>query len=294
MAKRSTSRKASKKKTYYPVSKVLALKPIANNKTEFEIRADQELCKANHRLYRQSRVYSCKINVSPTLDPNTNLEVFAIEPTWMAMNAYKRAYATFLDNSKEERSSTDARWNDFRVSADGGDGDQLVGVSKQDIGGNFGSYSEGEYLYSEVHDAAGNRKTFSWCGATSSVLFNIIDEYDLHANTSADPSNPIGAVPYDGLTDDLDAGQSDHLQSDGNNPPYGSSTLENDVLVKIGTLSANPQAQKLSTGYFDAPCGFILIKASQAVPFSSTTNELVTLVVKEGDYKGVHAMSMLE
>jgi len=292
MAKRSAKKKSAKK--YYPVSRILNLLPTTTNQDSFEIRADYELCKSNHRLYRQSRVYTVKLNLAPNYDPGTQFEVYAIEPTWMVMNAYKRAYETFLENSKEERSSTDARWNDFRVIADGGADGQLIAFSKQDVEGNFSQYSVGEYEYSEVHDAAGNTKRFSWMGAATSALFNIIDEYDLHANTSSNPSNPTNAVPYDGLEDDLDAGQSAHLQGDGNIPPYGSSSIENDILVKIATLSASPQAQKLSTGYFDAPCGFIFIKATAPVPVLADMNEVLTLVCKEGDYKGVHAMSMLE
>jgi len=258
------------------------------------IRADYELCKVNHRLYRQSRVYNLKLNLAPNFDPGTQLEVFAIAPTWMAMNAYKRAYETFLENSKEERSSTDARWNDFRVEAGAGQDSVLHGFTKGDIQGNFSQLSAGEFLDSEVHDSAGNTKRFSWMGTASSSLFNIIDEYDRHANTSSAPSNPTNEVPYDGLNDDRDAGQSAHLQGDGNNPPYAAASLDNDVLIKICTLSANPQAQKLSTGYFDAPCGLIFIKATQPIAQSATMNEVLTMVCKEGDYKGVHAMSMLE
>lgn len=293
MAKRS-AKKTNKKKTYFPVSRIHNLKPLQNNQTTFMIRADKALCVTNHRLYRQSRVYSVKLNLDPNFDPNTTLEVYAIDPTWASMNAYKRAYETFVTNSKEERSSTDARWNDFRVEPGFDAADELFPHRKQLVSGNHVTIPDGEYLYSEVHDVGGNVKRFSWSGSSSSSLFNIIDEYDLHANTDASPSSPVNGVPYDGLEDELDAGQSDHLQNDGNNPPYALSTLDNDVLTKITTLAANPQAQRLSTGYFDAPCGFILIKASAPVPLSATTLTTVTLVCKEGDYKGVHAMSMLE
>jgi len=300
MAKPSTKRKSSRKTTkkskkYYPSSKILNLIPAAGApRDSFEIRADHELSAANMRLYRQSRVYCLKLNLAPNFAANTQLEVYAINPTWMAMNAYKRAYETFVENSKEERSSTDARWNDFRVESGAGADGQLLGAQKQDVEGNFSLNSRGEYLYSEVHDSAGNTKKFSWMGTTASNLFNIIDEYDRHANTSNDPSNPTNEVPYDGLNDDRDAGQSAHLQGDGNQPPYPSTTLENDVLVKIATLSSNAQAQKLSTGYFDAPCGYVFVKSTTPIAVTADMSEVVTLVCKEGDYKGVHAVSMLE
>ena len=291
---RISKKRSSKTKKFYPAAKVINLLPEVNNQNSFLIRADHELSKINHRLYRQSRVYQLKLNLSPSFDPGTQVEVYAIAPTWMAMNAYKRAYETFLENSKEERSSTDARWHDFRVTFDGGQDNLLKGFTKSDVEGDYSKLSQGEYLPTEVHDSAGNTKTFSWMGTTASNRFNIIDEYDRHANTSLSPSNPTNEVPYDGLNDDRDAGQSAHLQGDGNEPPYASSTLDNDILVKIATLSANPQAQKLSTGFFDAPCGAILITTTQPIAQSAGMNEVVTLVCKEGDYKGVHAMNMLE
>ena len=44
----------------------------------------------------------------------------------------------------------------------------------------------------------------------------------------------------------------------------------------------------MSTGYFTAPCGFVVIYST-----SGNVGNL-TFEVKSGDYKGVHAPSMIE
>ena len=294
MAKKS-SRSGSK---HYPVHRKLNIRPLTNNSTRMEIRADYELSKANHRLYRQSRVYPCKVDISPNL-VGVTLEVYALSDTWMNCNAYQEAYDQFVKNSKEERSQgNDARWNDFRVQSGVTVDGLLSAGGVEDITatwavGNY--YPGGEYLYSEVHDVTGATKRFSWTGTGVATEYNIIDEYDNMANTDATPSNPINTVGYDGLEDEMDDGQKDHLQNDGNNPPYAASSLENVCFTKIATLSANagagPGGQRLSTGFFNAPCGLILVKSSGPIPINT---DFGTLEIKSGDYKGVHGDSMLE
>lgn len=281
-------------KKYYPAVRKMMLRPGTVNQTTHELNVDRELSKANHRLYRQSRVFNCKVDVRPSA-ANVTYDVYALAPSWMNMRAYQFAYDQFLKNSKEERSvGNDARWNDFRVQSGSSAGSDFQAGGFENFGTPFTAYPGGEYLYSEVHDALGNPKNFVWIGATAATQFNIIDEYDNTANTSSSPSSPINTAAYDGLEDEIDDGQKDHLQGDGNNPPYAASTLPNQCFTHIATLSANsgasPGGQKLSTGFFDAPCGIVLIVTS--APLASDNYDL-TLEVKAGDYKGVHAPSML-
>ena len=91
---------------------------------------------------------------------------------------------------------------------------------------------------------------------------------------------------------DDDADMADFLQTRGELPPYNAEGVGASApWVEVAQLSAATTAQKLSTGFFDAPCGFVLI-----VPQFATSDELDTLSwsVQSGDYKGVHAPSMLE
>jgi len=83
----------------------------------------------------------------------------------------------------------------------------------------------------------------------------------------------------------------ENLQQDGNNPPY-SVTSDSDPYVKVASLYFRPGAtgmQRLSTGFFDAPCGIFVLKMNNAL-----SNDSVKLTVKAGDYKGVAASKMCQ
>jgi hypothetical protein len=80
-----------------------------------------------------------------------------------------------------------------------------------------------------------------------------------------------------------------HLQGAADNPPYDKNGVNAPTpWVKIAELGATGGAQRLSTGYFTAPCGFVVIYST-----SGNVGNL-TFEVKSGDYKGVHAPSMIE
>jgi hypothetical protein len=150
-----------------------------------------------------------------------------------------------------------------------------------------------EYSMSEVADVAGTSSTFRWVGSGANT-FNIIDQYDLTGNTDATPSNATTTVAYDGLTDELDDNQTEHLSNDGNGAPYHMNSLENQAWVLIGTLYIRGTGtNKLSTGYFNAPCGLIRLKTAGPLN-AQTITENISLELKAGDYKGVHAPSYLE
>ena len=98
-------------------------------------------------------------------------------------------------------------------------------------------------------------------------------------------------MPYDDLMADDDAAMAEALQVRGNAPPYDADgVLQASPWIKVGTLTTG-SSQKLSTGYFNAPCGFVILKPSGTpnVPEGS-----LQWTVKAGDYKGVHAPSLLE
>jgi len=246
-----------------------------------------------------------KVDIDPDLQAGRTIEVWALAPTWMAMKAYQFSHETWQESNKEEMKqigNAKARWQDFRVQ-DGlftnytipfGFRDEFAATVEDDI-------STGEYTYSEVHDVSGNTFTLRWIG-TASGQFNIIDEYDRTADTDASPTSALtGGVAYDGLSDELDAAALNELSNGGNSPPYARTALENQVWVKIATLQATAAAaggaQRLSTGYFDAPCGLVVLKSSLPFPVTSAAEAAgseLSISFKGGDYKGVHAPNMLE
>lgn len=304
MAKPSTTKKSARKKTksskkMYPVVRSGGIVLDGSADPNGVIRVDRALSGRNHRLYRQSRVYHCKVDLDINAAAGQVVNVYAIGNSWMAKKAYGLAKATFDMNVAEEREQAGnrlARWNDFRV-------DHGLGIAFQKdllfsgetpgtgVVHKYGSGSASEYVMSEVRDSASNQNTFRWTGAGAGT-WNIIDEYDITGNSDQSPASPSTDAAYSSLEDEIDVGTMEHLQDDGNLPPYDKDAIRNEIWVKVATLSVNAAGQqKLSTGYFEAPAGLIAISSS--VPLAGDATVL-NLEVKAGDYKGVHAPSYLE
>jgi len=291
MAKRKSA-KRSKKNTYVPTQRIMNLSMVPNQSIPL-IRVDKHLSEANRRMYRQSYVYECKIDMDITFAPNTSIEVYALRSNWVAMNAYQLAYDAFRRNSREE-DDIKSRWYDFRVEAGFGDLDSHSLLVGHDGTGSLSTIAEGEYGYTQVRDEAGSLRRMSW-SETSADTFNIIGQYDLQQNLDSDPSSSTGIAPYQSLNDDTQQAMVLHLQQTGDQPPYERTTFSDEIWVKIATLSL-PAAglQKLSTGFFDAPCGMIVLKKTDSNFGSDGSLGKVTLSVKKGDYKGVSAHGMLD
>lgn len=261
------------------------------------LRADKVLSQMNHQLFRQSRNYCVKLDMDPSVASGTTIDVYALVDTWWLSKAYKLAKETFDNNSREELAqlkTMKARWNDFRVDH----GLDPVAFQKELVAagattpGTWTAYTANQdYQMSEVHDANDVSNTFRFVG-TGANTWNIIDQYDLTGNTQTTPSNPTGSIAYDGLEDTMDDGQMDHLSLDGAFPPYNRINFENGVFVRIATLTTNTNGlQKLSTGYFNAPAGLIVLQSTTPI---SQDDVMVSMTAKEGKYKGIHAPSMLE
>lgn len=296
MAKKS-SRSGSKK--HYPVQRKITMGvPLPSTPdTHFIVRTDMLLSNVNHRLYRQSRVYNVKVDIDTDLADGSTVQVYALADTWYNQKAYQLAKKMFDENSAEEISqlgAARARWNDFRVDHGDDSVDATLQAAQYTGGVTSALFGVGEYNMSEVANTLGASQTFRWSG-TGGPTWNIIDEYDSTGNTDGTPSTPIGAnVAYDGLTDELDDNQMDHLSDHGNLPPYAESTLESQCWVLIGTLYIRATGtNKLSTGFFNAPCGLVRLVTSGGLEANSLS-ENVSIEVKGGDYKGVHAPSYLE
>ena len=294
MAKKKSSRSGSKK--HYPVQRRMTLGVAlpSTPDTTFLIRTDKLLSVVNHRLYRQSRVYQVKVDIDVDLPDGSTVDVYALADTWYNMKAYQYAKKIFDENSLEERmqlGDSAARWNDFRV--DDGENTQAELDPIQFVGSTGTRFLPNEYVISEVSNVSGIAATFRWTGSGTNT-YNIIDEYDVTGNTDAAPSSVLSNVAYDGLQDELDDSQMDHISNDGNLPPYNRDSLENQCWVKVGTLYIRGTGtNKTTTGFFSAPCGLVRLTTSGGLEANNLT-ESVHIEVKGGDYKGVHAPSYLE
>jgi hypothetical protein len=117
-----------------------------------------------------------------------------------------------------------------------------------------------------------------------------MEEYDLAGNQTRSPATGTGDMPYADLEADSSAIEGAALQTQGQDPPYVATAFP-DVFVKVGELTVGAAgSQKLSTGYFHAPCGVFIIRSSTG-NVEDLGNQLM-LEVRAGDYKGVSAHNM--
>lgn len=257
-----------------------------------EVNIEQLLSKVNRRLYRQARTYEAKIDLEANLEGSGQIHVYALADNWMNSQAMKMAYAMYLENSESERSRLGeqqiARWEDFRVMS-GSDITQ-VDPLQYDAGFNAIPLTAGEFALTQVVDAAGVTKEFTW-GNASGSRYSLLEEYDKAGDAQPAPSFKTNDVPYSDLMADDSAAMALDLQNRGDLPPYDATgVLEGSPWVRVATLSTG-SSQKLSTGFFKAPCGIVIINASGAV---NVADGRLSWEVKAGDYKGVSAPSMLE
>ena len=290
------ARRTSKK--HYPVQRTTGLTwtggPVPNS---FVIDGPKMLSQTNHRLYRQSRYYEMSVSLKTDEMPEgTQVDVYALADTWMVQKAYQMAKKAWDESNAEEKEMLNnkvARWNDFRVKH----GLSIVGGVETLLATNFlkstltaTPFVLGEFNNALVVDQTGTARDFSW-GNPSATSYSIIEEYDASGNTSIDPTNPATG-PYSGLLPNLEAGAAVALQEVGNVPPYDANDIGQAIWVKVATLYQESGRQRISTGFFTAPCGFVVLRGAGTIIGDNQVE--ISCEFKRGDYKGVHAPSMLE
>lgn len=248
------------------------------------------MSQTNHRLYRQGRYYECSVTIDSNVADNTTVDVYALADTWMVEKAWQMAKSAFDASNAEEMEMLNgriARWNDFRVATGltGFGGLNATNFLKGTLSAN--QFLVGQFDLSNVVDQSGATRTFTW-GTPSASSYSIIEEYDASGNTSWDPTYPATG-PYNGLLPNLETGAADALQADGRKPPYDEQDIGQAIWVKVGTLHLSAGRQRLSTGFFTAPCGLIALTNTGFL-----SNPDIQVEMKSGDYKGVKAPTMME
>jgi hypothetical protein len=251
------------------------------------------LSQANRRIYRYGRQYEVKIDLEA--NSNTSIEVYALRNDWAVVKAFQMAHEQYLKNTADERANLSptqiARWEDFRIQP-GQPSITTVGPQFWQGGALVSNLeNQGEFASSNVVDSSGTRRTFTW-GTPGAAQFGVLHEFDKVANANANPSSIVADAPYEEIDSEVNDMTHDDLQYDGDLPPYEQNAINADApFVKIATLdSSNPNAQKLSTGYFTVPCGVIFIRQTA---YSDIAGKY-SMTAKAGSYKGVHAPSLLE
>lgn len=287
----SKKRTAAKKKTsHYPVVRggQLEIATGLPGTTRLKlVNVEEELSKSNRRLYRHARYYQAKVDLHP--DATGIYKVYALRDDWAVQKAVQLAYAMYIKETKEERAvGQAARWEDFRTVWFG-NRDKLVSSLFDGIGTQ--PLISGEFFGTRVTDSAGVARQFTWDATPTASQYGLLVEYDKAGNAMRDPTTATNQVPYSTLNDELNDQTMLDLENIGDNPPYDATGVNaSGMLVQVGVLGGVSGTQRLSTGFFTAPCGFILIEA----PAAADEGASLTFEVKAGDYKGVHAPSMLE
>lgn len=291
-SKKSPAKKSAKKKTsHYPVVLGTDLQTVGSTSTTKILRVDRELSKLNHRLYRMCRYYNLKIDLEPSDSADSRVSVYVLRDDWVLQKAVQMAYSQYLENTKEERAKLSktnlARWQDFRVDDGLSVGfDELVSRMYTTALGAT-NFTAGEFELSKVVDSTGATRTFTM-GAGTVANFSVLSEYDAAGNQQATPDSLVTGG-YNALDDESDVANVTALQDDGNLPPYNQDDLaDQQPWVRIAVLGNGAEGQqRLSTGNIIAPMGLVVFQGV------NTANAL-SFSVKRGDYKGIHAPSMLE
>ena len=294
------------KADYYPVQRTINLGSAPSGTTTNQI-LDVARCLSvvNHRLYRQGKTYQVKIDLDNRPDETnpgmSSVDVYALVDTWYIQKAWQLARATYLRSTADERQSMSsqkiARWEDFRVSA--GVASPSTTVLPWRYNNTFGGAinTSGQFNLSTITLSDGTtQRNFTW-GSTGGANLGMLEEYDKTGDTDLSPSTGSASNAYAGTDGNVHEAQMDDLRVDGSEPPYAAATFGSQVWVKVATLdnsgSNSPSvaqgSSRMTTGYFNAPCGLIVLRPS--VPDTAIQGDL-TLTVKPGKYKGVAAMNM--
>ena len=262
------------------------------------VNVDGMLSQVNRRLYRQGRVYRCKVDLDSGLADNTQYTVYALADTWMLRKAWKSAFDSYMKQTAEERATYKgklARWNDFRLATGGVfTGGSSLAVGMVDPTGAEIAITSGEYLISKVEDDGGVARYYGIGGSAGGSTFDILGEFDKLGGIDTTPSVTQSVAAYGDLDSDLTDSEIEDVTNRGNQPPYAlNDSHPANPFRKVGVIHSDTGGQRLTTGYFDAPLGIVIIAAAAQQKLFSQGSEL-TVEVKAGDYKGVHATSLLE
>ena len=282
----------AKKGGYYPVVRKTTLDAATSGFTAKLLRVDRELSKLNRRLYRESRCYRVKIDAPQGFENNYN--VFALRNSWDLKKALQLAKSSYDANVSQEKAHLTgnqmARWQDFRTNTGlEGSSDELRS-ELWPIGFVAGAaQTAGQFVTTSVVDGSGSTREFTW-GTPSGAEFGILHEFQKAGRAQSAPEDlSLGA--YNDLDTTVDGGILLDLQTDGNAPPYAEESDNTNPFVYVGTIGAVASGQQRhSTGFFDAPCGIVVITTATPGAINST----LSFEVQAGDYKGVNAPSMLE
>lgn len=288
---------AKKMSRHYPAQKQVRLADITAAVAGGRfVQATRLLSNANRRLYRQSYTYPMKIDVDVgSAMATAGVDIYVLRDTWDLHGAYKFAMEHFYNAQKEELQNAgggNTRWLDFRVlpdfqadelgvsTANPNSASPIMSTTLEDVG---------EMDFSRVVDASGATRQFGLDNTGDASIFSIVQQWQHKDRVDDSPANASAAMPYSGLVEDLDEANYDILRQDGASPPYDDAASTS-LWTKVTTLKqVSPDGvMKLSSGYFDAPLGLVIL-ISSAFTTDVNLQHPLTVSFQSGDYKGIKA-----
>ena len=250
----------------------------------------------NHRLYRQGKLYHCRVELTDLAPQSGDLikqavTLFTIPDTWYVKKAWELGFATReeqLTNSNRPR----GRWDDFRVGWSSAY--QTGTLPNTAILGSTQTADEAQLA--KVHDATASADYgFVMFGSnrdSSNNLYGLIEQYDHTGNTLQDPG-ASGTGAYTNVHADagLVEAAGDLSLAQGDNAPYDMDSFngaDDGGAVMQPALSTTEDGVGRSSVSFMAPLG--LIKLVNASTGGSAVATAVTISVSPGNYKGVKAL----
>jgi len=298
--------------------------PLGNvTNTQLYMDVAEILSIVNKRLYRQNRIYRCRLTLRPSFMASDTEgftgDVYTLNNTWTNRRAYAMAMQAWLEAQEselallKERGLPVAKWRDFKTSLGATNGRvSPVGpkynpttnlFEVEDLTPGTGNYDWDKSTVAVENLLIGGQTEFgfNWL-ASAGNNFNIIEQMGRLYNVQQEPDTAFDFdTPYDELTvysTDIQDIEFEGLLEDGNEPPYDKDNVDN-VLAHVATMGSMIEATAeagvtgdayealmLDTGWFDAPCGFIILNGGLWADLAEMD---LCLEVAVGDYKGVNA-----
>lgn len=265
----------------------------------------EELCKINHRLYRQAMTYPVSFKAQPASNQTSaeQYHFYTLANNWFVHGAIKYAFRNWRASLQEELmgGASQGKYLDWRIAFTNPDGDNTTLKGTSWDGDGYNALDGGEYNYSTTTGADGSEDSFNLFGSLS-AHFNIFNEYAKYLDTrKPDAETIVVQGSYDGLHEGDDLLTREGLVEDFDNPPYpadfSGTEWADAVMVLADTITMDPNAAigTARTKVFNAPLGFVFVKRAVNGTDTdlSTSNPQLTLSVKAGGYKGTAAKPIL-
>ena len=304
MAQKRTSKKAKKKRMAMASDTQLAVALRANDATgigQGVIDVVEEMCKVNHRLYRQGMTYPVQIDAHPagSISSVMQYKLYTLANNWFVHGAIKYAFRNWRASLQEELmgGAVQGRFLDWRIAHTNPDGDNTKLIGATWDGDGYNDLEAGEYNFTTTTGADGSEDSFNLFGALS-AHFNIFNEYAKYLDTRKPDDQAITvASSYNGLHEGDDLLTREGLVEDFDNPPYPNDLAGTNwadavmVLADVVTVDNNSHYGRSTSRVIDAPLGFVFVVKDvdgSATDIDQNYPEL-TLRVKSGSYKGTAA-----